>query len=123
MPDVIIKKERFYNPADYALRKIGGTWKMPVLYRLQKTPRRYSELLKNIPHISQKMLTAALKDLERDGFITKQVFQEVPPHTEYSLTERGNAAVQVIKVVRDFGMQLMKEEGVDYLNLLSHEKK
>ena len=122
MPDVIIKKERFYNPADYALKKIGGTWKMPVLYRLQQQPKRYSELQKDIPHISQKMLTAALKDLEKNGFITKQIFREVPPHTEYSLTERGKAAVQVIKVVRDFGMQLMKEEGVDYQDLLTNGK-
>jgi len=123
MPDVIIKKERFYNPADYVLKKIGGTWKIPVLYRLQKGAKRYSELLKDIPHISQKMLTAALKDLEKNGFVTKQIFQEVPPHTEYSLTVRGKAAVQVIKVIRNFGLQLMKEEGIDYESLMMNGRK
>ncbi len=123
MPDVIINKERFYNPADYALKKIGGTWKMPVLYRLQKEPKRYSELLKHIPHISQKMLTSTLKELEADGFIIRQVFQEVPLHTEYTLSAKGKSAIKVIKVIRDFGIEMMKEDGVDYEKLLAGESR
>ena len=118
MPDVIINKKRFYNPADYAMKKIGGTWKMPVLYRLQKASKRYSELQKDIPHISQKMLTSTLKELEADGLVIKQVFREVPLHTEYSLSDKGKAAVNVIKVIRNFGIELMKEEGVDYEGLM-----
>ncbi|HSR40375.1 MAG TPA: helix-turn-helix domain-containing protein, partial [Phnomibacter sp.] len=85
MPDVIINKQQFYNPVDYVLKKIGSTWKIPVLWRLKKQARRYSELQKDIPHISQKMLTQTLKELEADGFISKQTFPEVPPRTEYSL--------------------------------------
>lgn len=123
MPDVLINKKRFYNPADYALKKIGGTWKMPVLYRLQKEPKRYSELQKDIPHISQKMLTSTLKELEADGLITKKVFNEVPPRTEYTLTGRGKEAIKVIKVIRDFGLAIMKEEGIDYEKMVQEERK
>lgn len=119
MPDVIINKELFYNPADYAMKKIGGVWKMPILYRLQAGAKRYTELQKSIPHISQKMLTITLKQLEADGFISKQIFKQVPPHTEYQLTERGKSAVEVIKVIRTFGLQLMKEEGINYEHMVS----
>lgn len=118
MPDVIIKKELFYNPADYAMKKIGGVWKMPVLYRLQAKPKRYSELQKDIPHISQKMLTTTLKKLEEDGFISKQVFKQIPSHTEYKLTAKGKMAIKVIKVIRNFGLALMKEEGIDYQGMI-----
>jgi DNA-binding HxlR family transcriptional regulator len=118
MPDIIINKERFYNPADYAMKKIGGVWKMPVLFRLQTEPKRYSELLNDIPHISQKMLTTALKQLEADGFIAKQIFREVPPRTQYTLTQRGKIAVEVVKVIRSFGLQLMKEEGIEYEQMI-----
>ncbi len=123
MPDIIINKKRYYNPADYAMKKIGGTWKMPVLYRLQKEPKRYTALLKDIPHISQKMLTSTLKELEADGLIVKQVFQEVPLHTEYTLSVKGKAAIKVIKVIRDFGVALMKEEGLDYEMMIKMQGK
>jgi DNA-binding HxlR family transcriptional regulator len=123
MPDVLINKKRFYNPADYALKKIGGTWKMPVLYRLQKEPKRYSVLQRDIPHISQKMLTSTLKELESEGLIEKKVYNEVPPRTEYTLTSRGKEAIKVIKVIRDFGLALMKEEGIDYEKMTQEERK
>lgn len=121
MPDVIINKQQFYNPVDYVLKKIGGTWKTPVLWRLKKQSRRYSELQKDIPHISQKMLTQTLKELEADGFITKQTFPEVPPRTEYSLTPKGMQAMEIIVTLRNYGLQLMKEDGIDYEAMIKAE--
>jgi DNA-binding HxlR family transcriptional regulator len=121
MPDVIIQNQRFYNPVDYVLRKIGGTWKIPVLWRLKKQTRRYSELQKDIPHISQKMLTQTLKELEGDGFIIKEIFAEVPPRTEYRLSERGKKALEIITILRDYGLGLMKEDGIDYEKLMKEE--
>ncbi|XVJ67404.1 MAG: helix-turn-helix transcriptional regulator [Lacibacter sp.] len=123
MPDVIINKEVFYNPVDFVLKKLGGTWKIPVLWRLRKKTWRYTELQKDIQHISQKMLTQTLKELEADGFVSKKVYAEVPPRTEYSLTAKGTKAVEVITYLRNYGLQLMKDEGIDYEELMREEVK
>ncbi len=122
MPDVIIKKRRFYNPVDFVFKKLGGTWKIPVLWRLRNKTRRYTELQQDIAHISQKMLTQTLKELEAEGFVFKKVFAEVPPRTEYSLTPKGKKAIEVIAYLRNYGLQLMKEEGIDYDAMIKAEK-
>lgn len=123
MPDVLIHNQRFYNPVDYVLRQIGGTWKAPVLWRLKSKTRRYTELEKDIPHISQKMLTKTLKELEADGLINKKVYAKVPPHTEYSLTEKGKKIILLIESIRNTGLELMREEGIDYEAMVKEEKK
>lgn len=122
MPDVIIKNKRFYNPVDFVFKKLGGTWKIPVLWRLRTNTRRYTELQNDIAHISQKMLTQTLKELEAEGFVSKKVFAEVPPRTEYSLTPKGKKAIEVITYLRNYGLQLMKEEGIDYDAMIKAEK-
>jgi DNA-binding HxlR family transcriptional regulator len=123
MPDVFIHKQRFYNPVDYVLQQIGGTWKAPVLWRLKFKTLRYTELEKDIPHISQKMLTKTLKELETAGIIDKKVFAKVPPHTEYSLTAKGRKIILLIESIRNAGVELMKDEGIDYDALVREEKK
>lgn len=123
MPDVVIQHERFYNPVDFVLKKLGGTWKIPVLWRLRMRTWRYTELQKDIEHISQKMLTQTLKELEREGFITKKVYPEVPPRTEYTITAKGKRAVEIIMVLRNYGLELMKEEGIDYDAMIKAENK
>lgn len=121
MPDVIINKEIFYNPVDFVLKKLGGTWKVPVLWRLRKKTWRYTELQKDIEHISQKMLSQTLKQLETEGFVQKKTYAEVPPRTEYSLTEKGKRAVEVIEYLRNYGLDLMKEDGIDYEAMMREE--
>lgn len=123
MPDVLIKNQRFYNPVDYVLQQIGGTWKAPVLWRLKSKTLRYTELEKDIPHISQKMLTKTLRELEADGIIDKKVYAKVPPHTEYSLTAKGKKVISLIESIRKTGIELMQEEGIDYEALIKEEKK
>jgi DNA-binding HxlR family transcriptional regulator len=88
---------------------------------LKKQSRRYTELQKDIPHISQKMLTQTLKELEADGFVAKQIFPEVPPRTEYSLTPKGIQAIDIITTLRNYGLQLMKEDGIDYEAMIKAE--
>lgn len=122
MPDVIIDNNRFYNPVDYVLQQIGGTWKAPVLWRLKNKKLRYSELEKNIPHISQKMLTKTLKELEKDKLIEKKVFAKVPPHSEYSLTEKGKKLVALIGQIRDAGIELLQEAGINYEQVVKDER-
>ena len=122
MPDVFINNSRFYNPVDYVLQQIGGTWKAPVLWRLQKKAWRYTELAKDIPHISQKMLTKTLKELEADGIVNKKIFATVPPHTEYTLTAKGKKLVKLISAIRQTGLELMKDEGIDYEAMVKAER-
>jgi DNA-binding HxlR family transcriptional regulator len=123
MPDVTFKNETFYNPVDFVLKKIGGTWKIPVLWRLRKKVFRYTELQKDIPHISQKMLTQTLRQLEADGFISKKTFATVPPHTEYALTEEGTKAISIIETLRNYGLELMRKDGIDYEKMVREEAK
>ncbi|MCR9013934.1 helix-turn-helix transcriptional regulator [Aquiflexum sp. XJ19-11] len=89
--------------------RIGGTWKMPILWRLKEKTMRYGELKKDIPHITHKMLTSQLRELEKEGFIFRKVYAVVPPKVEYSITERGLKAIPVIEVIRNYGLELMEE--------------
>lgn len=96
------------------MAKIGGTWKMPILWRLQDKVMRYSELKRSMPQISDKMLTTQLRQLEANGFIHRQVYAVVPPKVEYSITERGKRVIPIINTIRNFGLELMREEGIEH---------
>jgi DNA-binding HxlR family transcriptional regulator len=109
MPDFKFNSKVYYNPVEFAMDRIGGTWKMPILWRLGKKVMRYGELKKDIPHITDKMLTSQLRHLESEGFVDRKVYAEVPPRVEYTLTSRGSRAVEIIEVIRDYGLELMDE--------------
>ena len=113
MPDFIYNGKRYYNPVEFAMDRIGGTWKMPILWRLQDRIMRYSELKRDIPHISDKMLTTQLRELEADGFLHRKVYAVVPPKTEYSITAKGLESIEVITVIRNYGIKLMDEVGLE----------
>ncbi len=112
MPDFLFNKKLYYNPVEFAMDRIGGTWKMPILWRLRNRVMRYGELKKDIPHITHKMLTSQLRELEEEGFITRKVYPVVPPKVEYSITERGLSAIPIIDAIRNYGLQLMEDFGV-----------
>ena len=113
MPEFIYNNKLYYNPVEFAMDRIGGTWKMPILWRLRAKVMRYGELKKDIPHITHKMLTSQLRQLEEEGFIHREVFAVVPPKVEYTITPRGQKAITIIEVIRSYGLELMKDFGVD----------
>ena len=77
-------------PIRNILARISDKWSILVLFTLnQSALMRFNALQKNIPDISQKMLTMTLRTLEEDGFVKRQVYAEVPPRVEYSLTDRA----------------------------------
>ncbi|MFM7488671.1 MAG: winged helix-turn-helix transcriptional regulator [Cytophagales bacterium] len=112
MPDFVYDKKVYYNPVEFAMDRIGGTWKMPILWRLREKTLRYSDLKKDLPHITHKMLSTVLRSLEREGFITRTVHPVVPPKVEYALTTRGKRTIPIIEAIRKYGAGLMKEFGV-----------
>ena len=76
-------------PVETTLMLIGDKWKVLILRDLMDGTRRFGELKKSIGTVSQKMLTAQLRDMEEKGLLTRKVYAEVPPRVEYTLTETG----------------------------------
>lgn len=113
MPDFMYNGKVYYNPVEFAMDRLGGTWKMPILWRLKDKVYRYSELKRAIPHISDKMLTTQLRELEGDGFVHREVYPVVPPKTEYSITDKGKLAIPIVNTLRNFGIQLMEMAEID----------
>jgi DNA-binding HxlR family transcriptional regulator len=85
------------------LSVIEGHWKLPILFRLLDGTRRFGELRKHLPSATQRMLTLHLRELERDGLIHRDVYREVPPKVEYSLTQLGRALEPLVRLMSGRG--------------------
>jgi DNA-binding HxlR family transcriptional regulator len=82
---------------------IGGKWKPMILLQLKDRPRRFNELRRLLPHITQRMLTLQLRALERDGIIRRAVFDTNPPGVEYSFTNHGRSLGPILESMEDWG--------------------
>ncbi len=82
---------------------LGGRWKVAILWNLAKGPVRFSEFQTALMGVSEKMLAQQLKELERDGFVCKTIFAEVPLRTEYNLTELGQSLMPVLQQIHSWG--------------------
>ncbi|SMQ65402.1 transcriptional regulator, HxlR family [Devosia lucknowensis] len=80
-------------PVRDVLDKIGDKWSMLLLMTLAGGPKRFNQLHREVPDISQKMLTQTLRDLQRDGLVARQVFDTKPPSVEYRLTDLGHSLI------------------------------
>ena len=90
-------------PVETTLTLIGDKWKVLILRDLMNKTLRFGELKRSIGTVSQKVLTAQLRDLEHDGLVHREVFAEVPPRVEYSLTDTGRSLEPVIDSMRIWG--------------------
>ncbi|MBL8148432.1 MAG: helix-turn-helix transcriptional regulator [Blastocatellia bacterium] len=90
-------------PAETTLNFIGGRWKIPILWRLFSGVKRFSELMRDLKGITQKMLTQQLREMEQDGLIYRQVYAQVPPKVEYSLTPLGESLKPVVYTMIEWG--------------------
>lgn len=90
-------------PVKTTLDVIGGKWKAIILYHLIDGPKRFNEFRRLYPEITQFMLTLQLRELERDGIIHREVYKQVPPKVEYSLTEFGATLKPIILSMRNWG--------------------
>lgn len=82
---------------------LGGKWKPLILFYLEGRTRRFGELCRLIPHLTKKMLTQKLRELERDGIIRRKVYAQVPPRVEYSLTRHGETLKPVLRLMCAWG--------------------
>jgi DNA-binding HxlR family transcriptional regulator len=87
----------------YTLDLIGGRWKPAILWALLGGKLRYSELKKNIPDVSERILVLQLRELEKDGLIKRLVYAEVPPRVEYELTNDGQSMRNMLQIISDWG--------------------
>ena len=97
-------------PVTYTLHKIGGRWKVLIIHQLLDGARRYGELKKAIPAITEKMLIQHLKELEADNLVARTVKPVVPPHVTYCLTEAGNALAPVLHAMAIWGLSFSKQD-------------
>ena len=91
-------------PTEFTLKVIGGRWKITILYHLFLGVKRFSELQRALTGITQKMLTQQLRELEKDGIVHREIYPQVPPKVEYSLTALGASLKPVIEAMSDWGL-------------------
>ena len=87
----------------YAIGVISGKWKLAILYYLAHGTKRFNELCRLMPDATRQMLTLHLKELERDGLVRREVYAQVPPKVEYSLTPHGHALEPVLLALGAWG--------------------
>ena len=116
----VIKKQSIENPeyetlqmcpVEYTKNKIAGKWKLVILWHIHdKDVLRYGELKKCLHNITHKMLSNQLKELVADDLVHKELYHQVPPKTEYSLTEKGMTLVPILHLMFEWGTKNMMKE-------------
>ena len=96
MSEIRTKAELPACPVETTLTLIGDKWKVLILRDLLMGTRRFGELKKSVGNVSQKVLTAQLRDMEQSGLVHREVYAEVPPRVEYSLTELGQSLKPIL---------------------------
>jgi DNA-binding HxlR family transcriptional regulator len=108
---VLLNGKEFHCAMDITMNFIGGKWKTVVLWYLKKEKKRFSELRKLIPNITEKMLSLQLKDLEKDGIVGRKVYAQIPPKVEYYLTDFGKTLIPMLEEIALWGRNLAKTKG------------
>jgi DNA-binding HxlR family transcriptional regulator len=101
-------RKQYNCPVEAALDVIGGKWKIVILCWLKQGTHRFGELRRQIPGISERMLTQHLRELERDGIVHRKVYPEVPPKVEYSLTPFGETLRPIMVMLNKWGETHLK---------------
>ena len=98
-------------PVETTLMLIGDKWKVLILRDLMPGTKRFGELKKSVGNVSQKVLTSQLRDMEANGLVTRQVYAEVPPRVEYSLTDLGRSLKPILDAMWTWGEEYKERNG------------
>ena len=113
------RKNKDFNPNNcgvtHFLNRIGGKWKVLVIYAINNRVNRFSSMQKLIPDISKQMLVNQLRELEEDKIIDRIIYAEIPPRVEYKLTSYGKSLMPVIDVIQQWGEKDLKNSRCDNL--------
>ncbi|MFL0488268.1 MarR family transcriptional regulator [Bacillus sp. AFS054943] len=112
---------KYSCPVEAMVEVIGGKWKGVILYHLLDGKKRFNELKRLKPNITQRMLTLQLRELEADGIIHREVYREVPPKVEYSLTELGESLRPMILLMLEWATHNM-EKVLESRNIQNNSK-
>ncbi|WP_338873860.1 helix-turn-helix domain-containing protein [Spirosoma sp. SC4-14] len=111
------RKNKDFNPHNcpvtHCLSRIGGQWKVLILYGISKNCNRFSKLQRAIPSVSKQMLVNQLRELEDDGIIERTIYPEIPPRVEYKLSDYGRSLIPVINVMQEWGLNDLKAQASD----------
>lgn len=116
---ILLNGKEYHCAMDITMRYIGGKWKTVVLWYLKKDKKRFSELKKLIPNITEKMLSLQLKELEKDGIVSRKLFPEIPPRVEYGLTPFGKTLIPMLEEIAKWGRIQAEDKG----KLINKERK
>ena len=108
-----MKTKEYYENKEcsilYALRIIGGKWRVPILWKLSEEPLRYNELKRQVKGITNIMLTRSLKEMEEVGLIIRKEYGTIPPHVEYSLTGKAKELIPALEIINSWGETLIEQ--------------
>ena len=96
-------------PIASSINIFGGKWKPEILYFINLGPRRFNELKRLIPTVTQRMLTQQLRELERDGIVNRKQYMEIPPKVVYSMTDLGKTLIPIFKELEKWTQQNIKK--------------
>ena len=104
--------ETVHCPVEATIAMIGSKYKSLILWKLAGGTLRFSQLRKEVPCATPKMLTQQLRELEADGLVCRKVFAVVPPRVEYSLTPFGRSIMPVLEAMYDWGSAYLASQGL-----------
>ena len=111
-----LNNKTYTCPIDVTLGFIGGKWKILILSHIDRYKKRsFSEIKKNLPGVSEKMLSQQLRELERDKLIVKKVLSEKPFRVEHSLDSNGKKLSSLFEAASKWGVRYLKQNGIDYI--------
>lgn len=105
-------------PVEATVALIGNKWRMLIIRDLLDGTKRFSELLRSLSGISQKVLTENLRFLEENGLVKRIVYNEIPPKVEYTLTELGVSLRPVFILIRDWGIEYLEKMNIEECNYM-----
>lgn len=105
------KDKEYSCPIEVAMNLIAGKWKLLIMWHLRNKTRRFGELQRKIPNITQKMLTQQLRELEEDRLVHREVYAVVPPKVEYSLTPFGESMKPILDMMLVWGHEYALKHG------------